>query len=120
MSADNVWAAPRTWTAIGSLGVGVVGLVYGWWNRRESRLEALSKILEPMVKAAQHLMLANNYRRRCEQLKFSFPRPEAAPDAAERVNKLVGEYGEEIKASHEAFRAAEAEFAARSFRFPDR
>src|SRR5438105_4269471 len=79
---DNIWADPRTWTAIGSLAVGFVGLLYGVlsgkWNRRESRLDALSKILQPLVKAAQELLLANNCRRRCEQLKLSFPRPEAA------------------------------------------
>jgi hypothetical protein len=92
----------------------------GGWNRRESRMDALSKILQPLVKAAQELFLANNCRRRCEQLKFSFPHAEAAPEAAATVNTLVEEYGEHIKSAHEGFRDAEAEFAARSFRFPDK
>jgi len=83
-------------------------------------LEALSKILQPMVKTAQQLYLANGCRCRCEQLKVSFPYPEAAPDAFQRMNALVAEYGEHIKASQDEFRAAESEFAARSFRFPDK
>lgn len=124
MPTDSVWADPRTWTAFGSLTVGFVGLVYGVfsgrWNRRESRLDALSKILQPLVKAAQELLLANNCRRCCEQLKFSFPRAETAPAAAQRVNVLVEDYGKHIKSAHEEFRIAEAEFAARSFRFPDK
>jgi hypothetical protein len=36
------------------------------------------------------------------------------------VNALVEEYGAHIKSAHEEFRAAEAELAARSFRFPDK
>ena len=124
MPTDNVWADPRTWTAIGSLAIGFVALLYGVlsgrWNRRESRLDALSKILQPMVKAAQELLLANDCRRRCEQLKFSFPQPHSAPDATDRINALVEKYGEHIKTAQLEFRAAESEFAARSFRFPDR
>src|SRR5262249_23055887 len=109
---------------IASVCIGFAGFLYGVlsarWNRRESRLDALSKILQPLIKAAQQLHEANGCRRRCEQLKFSFPHPEAAPEAAERVSLLVTEYGDHMKACHDQFREAEAEFASRSFRFPDR
>jgi hypothetical protein len=124
MPTESAWGDPRTWTAIGSLAVGFVGLLYGVlsgkWNRHESRLDALSKILEPMVKAAQEMMLANNCRRRCEQLKFSFPNPNLTPEAVHRVNGLVEEYGEHLKIAQQEFRAAEAQLASCSFRFPDK
>jgi hypothetical protein len=73
-----------------------------------------------MVKAAQQLHQANGCRRRCEQLKHSFPQPDQAPEAAQRVNMLVAQYGQHITASRDEFRLAESEFAARAFRFPDR
>ena len=100
MPTDSIWADPRTWTAIASLVLGFIGLLYGVlsgrWSRRETRLDALSKVLQPMVKAAQQLHLANGCRRRCEQLKLSFPNTQTAPDAVQRVSVLVQEYGEHI------------------------
>lgn len=106
------------------LALGLSGFLFGvlsyFWNRRESRLDALSNVLKPMVRAAQHLHHANDSRRKCEQLKASFPDPTSAPEAVERINKMVGEYGEYISNSEDEFRKAESEFASRSFRFPDR
>jgi len=104
--------------------VGVLGFLFGIlsfrWNRRESRLDALSRILQPMVKAAQHLHDANTCRRTCEQLKASFPVPEAAPEATQRVAMMVADYGVHVKEARDAFRLGESELASRSFRFPDK
>ncbi len=115
MPLEGVWADPRTWVAIAGFLFGVLSFR---WNRRENRLDALSKILHPMVKTAQELHEANHCRQCCEILKRSFPVPESAPEAAERVKMLVDDYGEHVKAARDEFRAAEAEFASRSFRFP--
>lgn len=124
MPPGNAWDDPRTWIAAGALVIGIFGFLFGVlsyrWNRRESRLEALSKILQPLVKAAQHLQEANACRRQCEQMKISFPQAAFASEAAQRVNMLVAQYDEHIKDSHEDFRLAESEFASRSFRFPDK
>lgn len=124
MSSSSPWYQPSVIVSIGSLAVGISGFLFGVvssiWNRRESRLEALGKILEPMVKAAQKLHAANDCRKKSELLKVSFPNPASAPEAVERVNSMIGEYGEMIKASQEAFREAEAKLSATSFRFPDR
>jgi len=123
MPSENAWDDPRTWIATGGLLIGAFGSLFGVlsyrWNRRESRLEALSKILQPLIKAAQHLHEANGRRRRCEHLKFSFPNANSTSEAAQQINTLITEYGEDIKASHEDFRLAESEFASRSFRFPN-
>jgi len=124
MLPGNAWDDPRTWIAAGGLLIGGLGFLFGVfsyrWNRRESRLESLSKILQPLVKAAQHLHEANGCRRQCEQLKLSFPQAAPPSEAAQRVNMLVNQYGEHIKNSHDDFRLAESEFASRSFRFPDK
>lgn len=124
MGNEDVWADPRTWISIGSLCVGFTGLLYGvlsgTWNRRESRLDALSKILQPLVKAAQKMHAANECRRKCEQLRRSFPDTGNAQEAAAHVNALVGEYGEHMKFAQDEFRLAESELASRSFRFPDK
>jgi hypothetical protein len=104
---------------LGSCGF-LFGVLSYRWNRRESRLEALSKILQPLTKAAQHLHEANGRRRRCEHLRFSFPNADPTSEAAQQINRLITEYGEDIKASHDDFRLAESEFASRSFRFPDK
>lgn len=124
MPPENVWSDPRTLISIGSLGLGVLGFLFGIlsfrWNRRESRLDALSKILQPLVKAAQHLHDANTCRRTCEQLKASFPVPEAAPEATQRVAMMAADYGVHVKEARDAFRLGESELASRSFRFPDK
>jgi hypothetical protein len=69
---------------------------------------------------AQHLRRANDLRRKCEQLKVSFPNPKLASEAVEQVKKMVDEYGKHLSDSEDEFRKAESEFASRSFRFPDR
>lgn len=118
------WFEPKTIISIGSLCVGVFGSLFGilsfHWNRRESRLDALSKVLEPLVRSAQYAFRANTCRRTVEQLKTSFPDPQKAPEAVQRVNQMIDEYGELIQNSVKDFREAEVAFAARSFRFPDR
>src|SRR5690349_18341149 len=116
MTLEGVLADPRTLVAAAAL---VFAVFTYRWNRRENRLEALSKILHPMIRAAQELQVALNTRQRCEVLRRSFPRPEAAPEAAERVNKLVVDYGEHLQAGSKELRTMEAEFVSRSFRFPD-
>ena len=134
---ENPWLDPRTLLAIGGLTVGVLGLLFGIfrdkWSRRESRLDALGKILHPLVRAAQDLMKANNSRRTCEQLKHSFPLPpqttlegvdpekqfpQATAEVVQRVNSMVEEYGRLMDSSEKNFRDAESEFATRHFRFP--
>ena len=123
MSDPNPWLEPRTLISIASLVIGAGGFLFGIlsyrWNRRESRLEALGNILEPMVLAAQELHQANNCRRTNEELKISFPDPRKAPEAALRINELYNQYGGHISESHKQFRNAEAKYASSSFRFPD-
>jgi hypothetical protein len=120
----NTWANPQTWISLGGYCVGAIGLLLAivshFWNRRESRLEALGKVLQPTVRAVQHIHAANDQRRNCERLKTSFPDPESAPEAVLRVNQMVEDYSNSITAGQEQFRLAESEFAARSFRFPDK
>ena len=112
-----------TWISIGGFVIGASGFLFGilsfFWNRRESRLDALSKVLQPMVRAAQHLYNANQARRKCEQLRISFPNPTAAREAQKRHGEFYQAYTESIKESETEFRRAESEFAARYFRFPD-
>lgn len=134
---SNQWLDPKTILAVGGLAIGMLGFLFGIlrdnWSRRESRLDALGKILQPLVRAAQDLMKANNCRRKCEQLKHSFPErppkiiesvegedsfPQRTREVVERVNSMIDEYGELIKSSEKNFRDAEAEFATRHFRFP--
>jgi hypothetical protein len=113
----NPWLDPRT--IIGICGF-LFGIVSHFWNRRESRLDALSNVLKPMIRAAQNLTRANECRRKCEQLKVSFPNGQVACEAVERVNKMVEEYDEYINTSSDEFREVETELVARSFRFPDK
>jgi hypothetical protein len=119
----NEWFEPHTVLALVGTIFGVLGTIFGIvshrWAKRESRLDTLGKILHPYVRCAQSLMMANNNRRTCERLKHSFPDPSKVPDVVEKVNELVGKYGELAKAAEQDFRTAEAEFAARHFRFPD-
>lgn len=121
-SADE-WLDPRTLIALVGTIIGLCGLLFGLlshlWTRQESRLESLSKILQPLVRSAQFLFKANTNRRMCEQLKHSYPDPAKAPEAVQRINSLIDEYGKFMSASEVEFRNAEAEFAARHFRFPD-
>ncbi|MFO0885113.1 MAG: hypothetical protein U0894_13145 [Pirellulales bacterium] len=137
--AESEWFDLKSLVAIGGVVTGIVGLSFGVlrdrWSRRESRLDALAKVLNPLVGAAQELMLANNKRRTAEQLKNSYPLPrksvlegvdvkrsfpEATPEVIERVNRLVSQYNEHMNLSEKRFREAESEFATRHFRFPDR
>lgn len=124
MPTKTAWADPRTWIAIGSLSLGALGFLFGIlsfrWNRHESRLEALGKILQPMFAAAQKMSMANAARKRCEQIKRSFPTPDQASDAAQHLKMSFDQYTEFSKASVDPFRLAEAEFASRCFRFPDK
>jgi hypothetical protein len=121
MLSLEVWTDPRTWVAIGSLMLAIYSFFYGnLWSRRETRLDALSKVLQPMLKAAQHLHEANSNRRTAEQLKVSFPEPENAAEAVQRVNGFVEGFNDNLESGRVEFRAAEAEFASRWFRFPDR
>lgn len=133
----NPWLDPKTILAIGGLTIGILGFLFGIfrdrWSRRESRLDALGKILQPLVRAAQDLMKANNCRRKCEQLKHSFPErppqviegverqesfPQRTPEVVQRVNSMIEEYGQLLESSEKNFRDAEAEFGTRHFRFP--
>ncbi|HUQ71534.1 MAG TPA: hypothetical protein VM165_18545 [Planctomycetaceae bacterium] len=137
LNEPNSWADPKTLIAIGGLTIGILGFLFGifrdHWSRSESRLDALGKILHPLVRAAQDLMKANNCRRKCEQLKHSFPErppqviegverhetfPPRTPEVVHRVNSMIEEYGQLIKSSEKNFRDAEAEYATRHFRFP--
>ncbi len=119
---NNPWIDPRTLLAIGGLTIGVCGFLFGIfthrWVRRESRLDALGKVLQPLIRSAQCLFRANTNRRKCEQLKHSYPDPENSPEVVHRVNSLVEEYGELLKSSETEFREAESEFASRQFRLP--
>jgi hypothetical protein len=136
-NSPDQWLDPRTLIAIGGLVIGILGFLFGIfrdrWSRRESRLESLGKILQPLVRATQDLMKANNCRRKCEQLKHSFREqpaqvilgverletfPQRTPEVVERVNSMIDEYGQLLSSSEKHFRDAEAEFGARHFRFP--
>ncbi len=120
---DNYWADPRTWIAIVSAMVGIIGLGYGvlagYWSRRESRLEVLSKILQPLIRATTHLKIACDTRYKIEQLKHSFPDPTKHPEVVHRVNQFMDEYSKELEKASEQYRQCESEFGAKSFRFPD-
>lgn len=134
---ENPWIDPKTLIAVGGLSIGILGFLFAIfrdnWSRRESRLDALGKILHPIVRAAQHVMRANNARRTAEQLKHSYPEqptqvlegiestrrfPPRTPEVVQRVNSLIDEYNQHMKASEQDFRDAESEFATRHFRFP--
>ena len=117
------WVEPRTLITLISVIIGLAGLLFGVlshrWVRRESRLDALSSILQPLARSAQSLLKANGNRRKCEQLKHSYPNLTAAPDVGQWVTTLVKEYGECMEVSEASFRDAEAKFAACHFRFPN-
>lgn len=136
-NAENPWLDPRTLIAVCSLLIGILGVLFGIfrdsWSRRESRLDALGKILHPLVRTAQDMMQANNARRTAEQLKHSFPEnptnviegveharsfPARTPEVVHRINSLIDEYNHRMKSSQDNFREAESEFATRHFRFP--
>ena len=114
------WFEPRTLIALVGVLVGAIGIFAHRWSRRESRLDALGKILQPMVRSAQFVFRANTNRRQCEQLKLSYPDPETKSEVFHRVNTMIEEYGKLINRSEEEFRTAESELASRHFRFPDR
>ena len=124
MPLENAWQDPKTWFALAGIVVGVSGFFYGmlsnYWNRHESRLDALAKVLQPLTRAVQHLNKANKTRKKCEDLRTSFPDREQAREAKIRLDTFLTEYGESIKESEKEFRQAESEFHARSFRFPDK
>jgi hypothetical protein len=124
MRPDNFWQDPRTWAAVGGVALACISFIYSmisnYWNRHESRLDAISKILQPMIRAAQHFNKANNARQKCEQLRISFPNAQAAQEAQLRLDSLFAVYNESIKDAEKEFRIAESELAARKFRFPDK
>jgi len=124
-------------STIVSLTIGVSGFLFGLlrerWSRRESRLEIVGQIVQPLLEAAQSLMRANDARRKAEQLKTSYPTPtksvlegiEKSPTFPERtqevvqhVNSLVESYGKHISISEEKLRMAESTFGAKQFRLP--
>ncbi len=122
---SDVWADPKSWAAIFGGVVGVGGFTWGilsfYWNRRESRLEALSKVLQPMIRAAQLLRDANLTRQKIEYLKHSFPASdERAAEARTRIGTMMKDYDTALKEGTEQFRLTEAENEARVFRFPDK
>src|SRR5262245_1568168 len=120
---SDAWADPRTHIAVVGGCVGVAGFLWGilsfHWNRRESRLDALSKVLQPMIRSAQQLREANDTRRKCEMLRCSFP-GSSTQEAVTRVNEMVDRYNALLSDSQEQFKLAESENEARCFRFPDK
>ncbi|MDB5353048.1 MAG: hypothetical protein JWN86_4295 [Planctomycetota bacterium] len=124
MPTTDPWRDPRTWAAIVGAVIGLFGFVFGifsaYWNRRESRLEALGKVLQPLMRAAHHLSKANKTRRSNEMLRASFPDAQAAKEAAERCKRFVEQYAECVKDAEKEFQLADSELEARSFRFPDK
>jgi hypothetical protein len=138
-NSENPWVDPKTFIAIGGLTIGILGLFFGLlrdqWSRRESRLDALGKVLHSLVRAAQDLVRANNSRRTAEQLRHAYPLPhrsklegvdpekrfpEATPEVIKRINSLVDNFNQHLKTSEQHFRDAESEIATRHFRFPTR
>lgn len=124
VALSDEWRDPRTLLAVIGTIFGVLGVLFGLfrdrWSRRESRLDALAKILRPMICTVQLLKRANSNRKTIEQIKHSYPDPAKAPEAVKHANTLISAYGNEISESEKTFRNAEAELAACSFRFPDR
>ncbi|HEY2787247.1 MAG TPA: hypothetical protein VGJ05_19965, partial [Fimbriiglobus sp.] len=119
----NQWLDPKTILAIGGVAIGLCGFLFAIfthrWSRRESRLDALSKILQPIVRCAQALFKANTCRRKIERMKVAYPDAKQSQEAAQRIDMLMEDYGEQMKLTDKDFREAEAEFASRHFRFPD-
>ncbi len=115
------WAETRTWV---SWGITIASFVFGLWcfrhNRRENRLDALTKILQPMADCFQKLHGANNYRLRCEQIKHSFPNAPENSEPVKQVSMLVEQYGAQLKQAQAAYYTAQSDLASRSFRFPDK
>ena len=98
----------------------LLALTVHHYNRRESRLQALSELLRPFVEAMQKLSDARARRVTCEQLKRAYPNPEQHPEVVERVNSNVEVYGELLDAGSQQCKTMERELAACRFRFPDR
>lgn len=118
MPLSNEWFEPRTLVAVAGVIIGFGGVLVNRRNHRESRLDALAHVLDPMVRAAQSLLQATNCRRTNEELRASFPDLDSAPEAAARINSNYEQYARHIEEAAKQFRDAEAESAARSFRFP--
>lgn len=127
----------KTTTTIVSLIIGISGFLFGLfrerWSRRESRLEIVGQIVQPLLEASQSLMRANHARRKAEQLKVSYPTPvesvlegvepkpvfpERTQEVVHHVNSLVESYGQHISAAEEKLRTAEATFGGKQFRLP--
>jgi len=117
------WLKLDTLKDVVSLLIGFLGLLFAivsyFWNRKESRLEALSQTLEPIVSCMQHLSKANNSRRKCEDLKFSYPDPNSFPEAWQSIGILHKDYSDAIQLSEKMFRESERMIATRKFRFPE-
>jgi hypothetical protein len=110
----------KTIAAIASPVVAVLVVVANrWWSKKESRLQALSGILRPLVRALQRLSDANECRRTCERLTRAYTNPENAKEAVDRVHAKMDEYGTLIAEGSQECKAFEAELAACAFRFPD-
>src|SRR4051812_21659585 len=101
MPATHFWDDPKTWIAAGAICVTILSLTYtilsNYWNRHESRLDALAKVLRPLARAAQHLDKANKSRQKREQLRISFPNQQTAQEASKRLEMFMGEYSDGIK-----------------------
>jgi hypothetical protein len=98
---NESWNDPKTWITLGSLIIGALGFGFGLlsfrWNRAESRLEAMSKILQMIIRASQFLYHANDNRTKAEQLKLSFPTDTSKhAEAKQRIDDLIVEYGKNI------------------------
>src|SRR3954466_14591373 len=95
-ATTNEWRDPRTLVAVGGVLIGLFGFLFGVvthrWARRESRLEALGKVLRPLVRAAQSLFKANSARKKAEQLKHSYPNSGELPEVVHHVNRLISEF----------------------------
>src|SRR5690606_21458159 len=76
MAASYPWNVPQIWISLLSCVFRDCGFLFGImafrWNRSESRLDALGKVLQPLFRAAQHMHKANKTRRTLQLLRTSF------------------------------------------------
>jgi len=108
------------WKLLCSVSALLLTYVVFSWNRRESRSEALSKVLEPFILAMQKLAEANKARLKAEKLKRSYPPHEKHPEVVERFNSFVQSYNDLVSAGADACKEFERHLASRKFRFPSK